>query len=104
MGDRRMAKIKTDEGSLYVYTHWHGSVLPKLAREAVKAAEPRLGDISYWVRIVVDQLCKDGRDKETGFGIMLKPNHEDEYNNGKPSVIIDSKTGTVKVIGEDSED
>ncbi len=104
MGDRRMAEIKTSEGSLYVYTHWQGSQLPEMAREAVKAAENRLGDEPYWVRIVVDQLTKDGRDQETGFGLLLKPLCEDEYNNDKPSVIIDAsdgKTVKLKVIGDD---
>jgi hypothetical protein len=104
MGDRRMAEIKTSEGSLYVYTHWHGSVLPKLAREAAAAAKPRLGDEPYWVRIVVDQLTKDGRDQETGFGLMLKPSCEDSYNRDKPSVILNATTGEVEVIGEDGED
>jgi len=99
MGDRRMAEIKTEDGSLYVYTHWHGSQLPAMARAAAKAAACRLGDESYWVRIVVDQLCKDGRDQDTGFGLMLKPNHEDSYNGDSPSVILDAKTGKVKVIG-----
>ena len=103
MGDRRMAQIKTSEGSLYVYTHWHGSQLPGMARAAVEAAKNRLSDESYFVRIVVDQLTKDGRDQETGFGLMLKPNHEDSYNNDKPSVIIDAKTGKVKVIGGEDE-
>lgn len=102
MGDRRMAEIKTSDGSLYVYTHWHGYDFPKMARAAVKVAAPRLGDETYWVRIVVDQLTKAGRDQETGFGLMLKPNCEDSYNNDSPSVIIDAVTGEVTVIGEDS--
>ena len=99
MGDRRMAEIRTSDGSLYVYTHWNGSQLPEMARAAVEKAEPRLGDESYWVRIVIDQLTKDSRDMETGFGILLKPNCEDEYNNDKPSVIIDARTGTVTELG-----
>lgn len=101
MGDRRIAEIKTTEGRLYVYTHWHGSRLPELAQTAIKAAASREGDDSYWTRIVVDQLTKDGRDRETGFGLMLRPNAEDEYNNDKPSVIIDGtvRPATVTVIG-----
>jgi hypothetical protein len=90
-----MAQIKTSEGSLYLYVHWHGSQLPEMAVRAVEAAKPRLGDESYWVRIVLDQLTKDGRDQETGFGIMLQPNAEDEYNGDHPSVIIDAKTGDI---------
>ena len=38
MGDRRMAEIKTEDGSLYVYTHWHGSQLPAMARAAMTSA------------------------------------------------------------------
>jgi len=100
MGDRRMAEIKTSDGSLYVYVHWSGSQLPFMAQQAVLKANPRLGDESYWTRIVVDQLTKEGRDRETGFGLMLKPNAEDSYNDDKPSVIIDAKAGTVTVISD----
>jgi hypothetical protein len=103
MGDRRMAQIKTSKGSLYVYTHWQGYKLPEMAREAVKAAAPRLGDEPYWTRIVVDQLTKDGRDCETGFGLSLKPECEDSYNHDQPSVIIDAKDGSVREIGPHKE-
>uniref|UniRef100_A0A6M3LYT6 Uncharacterized protein n=1 Tax=viral metagenome TaxID=1070528 RepID=A0A6M3LYT6_9ZZZZ len=89
MGDRAMAEIKTEDGSLYVYSHWGGYELPDSAKQAVKAAEPRWDDDSYGVRIIVDQLIKGGRDQETGYGLMLKPNAEDEYNNDEPSVVID---------------
>jgi hypothetical protein len=103
MGDRRMAEIKTEDGSLFVYTHSYGYEFPRMARAAVAAAKPRLGE-SYWTRIVVDQLTKPGRDSELGFGLMLKPDHEDEYNDDKPSIIIDGKDGSVTVIGEDPGD
>lgn len=100
MGDRRMAEIRTRTGNLYVYTHWYGSEFPQMAEEAVKKAAPRLGDEAYWLRIVVDQLTKEGRDQETGFGLMLKPNAEDEYNNDEPSVIIEARTGKITVRGK----
>lgn len=103
MGDRRMAEIQMEKGSLFVYTHWDGSRLPEMAEEAVKVAAPRLGDEAYWVRIVVDQITKDGRDKETGFGLMLGPDCEDSYNKNKPSVIIDAATGQVEVKGQRGE-
>jgi hypothetical protein len=99
MGDRRMAEIVTSDGSLYVYTHWHGHDFPTMAKKAVETAKPRLGDEPYWVRIVVDQLTKPGRDKETGFGLMLRPYAEDEYNRDKPSITIFAKTGGIAVIG-----
>ena len=89
MGDRAMAEIKTKEGSLYVYTHWGGSSLPTRAKEAIKFAQGRLSDTPYAVRILVDQLTKEGRDEQTGYGLMLTPSAEDEYNHDQPSVIID---------------
>lgn len=104
MGDRRMAEIKTSEGSLYIYTHWHGSELPAIAREAVEKAKVRLGDESYWTRIVIDQIIKDGRDQSMGWGIMLKPNVEDEYNDDKPSVILDAKDGSIRILESKDED
>jgi hypothetical protein len=89
MGDRAMAEIKTEGGSLFVYTHWGGHGLPARALSAIKAAEQRWDDFPYATHIIVDQLTKDSRDSETGIGLMLEPNAEDEYNSNKPSVIID---------------
>ena len=101
MGDRAMAQIKVGEKSLYFYTHWSGSELPEAAQKAVDKAMPRKGDDSYALKIVVDTLIKEcgSRDSETGGGLMFEPNSEDEYNNDKPSVIIDLKQMTVRVEG-----
>lgn len=97
MGDRRMAEIKMKKGSLYVYAHWGGEGFPDAAKKAIVAARERLNDETYAVRIIVDQLTKPGRDKETGYGLMLGPDSEDSYNDDKASVIIDlvGKTLTV---------
>jgi hypothetical protein len=100
MGDRAMAEIKTDDGSLFVYSHWGGYELPDNAKQAIKAAQGRWGDDSYAVRIIVDQLTKGGRDQETGYGLMLKPNAEDEYNHDEPSVIIDMVSQELTIIRE----
>ena len=89
MGDRAMAEIKTEGGSLYVYTHWGGHDLPDAAKEAVLSARDRWGDYTYATRIIVDQLIKPSRDLETGHGLTLSPDAEDEYNNDNPSVVID---------------
>jgi hypothetical protein len=98
MGDRRMAEVKTRNGSLYVYTHWSGSSFPEIAEAAIMAARPRWDDEAYATRIIVDQLTKGGRDQETGFGLMLEASHEDEYNGGSPSIIIDLVVRTLQVI------
>jgi len=97
MGDRAMAEIKTKEGSLYLYTHWGGNSLPDRAKEAIKFAKGRWSDTPYAVRILVDQLTKEGRDEQTGFGLMLTPNAEDEYNRNNPSVVIDLVAYTLEI-------
>jgi len=101
MGDRAMAEIKVSEGSLYFYTHWTGSRLFNDAKAALEAATPRLGDDSYALKIAVDSLIESSgaRDAETGAGLMLKPDAEDEYNNDSPSVTIDLVSGTVTTEG-----
>lgn len=89
MGDRAMAEIKTEGGSLFLYTHWGGFTLPEDAKQAVHKTVPRWTDYPYATRIIVDQLTKATRDAETGTGLMLGPDAEDEYNHDEPSVIID---------------
>ena len=99
MGDRAMAEVKTRAGSLYVYTHWGGASLPGDAKDAIRTAKPRWDDEPYATRIIVDQLIKEGRDEETGFGLMLKPDAKDGYNSDSPSVIIDIPSKTLTTIG-----
>lgn len=103
MGDRAMAEIKVEDGSIFFYTHWGGHHLRLDAEAALEKAKPRLGDDSYSMKIVIDSLIESSgsRDSETGAGIMLKPNAEDEYNEDEPSVIIDLRQdrGTVRRIG-----
>jgi hypothetical protein len=48
---------------------------------------------------VVDQLIKGGRDSELGYGLMLKPNAEDEYNHNSPSIVIDLQKQVLVVVG-----
>ena len=99
MGDRRTAEIRMFDGSLYVYTHWHGHKFHEMAKDAIKVAEPRWNDHMYAARIIVDQLTRDARDLETGFGLMLVPNAEDEYG-ANPSIIIDLVNRELLVFDE----
>ena len=102
MGDRAMAQIKTKEGDLYFYTHGCGGELPEIAQKAIQKAKARQGDNCYALRILIDQLILlvGARDQETGAGIMLKPNAEDEYNSNSPSVVIDLSAMTVTDLGK----
>ena len=100
MGDRRLAEIRTGEGSLYFYTHSMGSRLPDDARQALEFASARREDAMYALRIVVDQLISSSgsRDSHLGSGLMLgpDPSHgEDEYGGDPHSVTIDLVNWTV---------
>ena len=99
MGDRAMCEIRTEDGPLFVYTHWHGNELPEMSKEAIIKAEPRWNDDPYATRIIVDQLTVSGRDDECGWGLMVKPRSEDSYNNNKPSVVIDLANRHLIVVG-----
>ena len=101
MGDRAMCEIKLEEGSIYFYTHWGGCDLDAVAENALEKAQPRITDEPYAARIIIDQLIKyaGGRDEETGSGIMLGPDAEDEYNGDSPSVIIDIPNNLVRSFG-----
>ena len=103
MGDRRMAELKLNKGSIYVYSHWGGFEMPDDAVSAIKSAEGRWSDESYAARIIVDQLTKNSRDMETGHGLMLGPDAEDEYNGDSASVIIDLPNQTFEVTGTDAQ-
>jgi hypothetical protein len=95
MGNRRMAEIRTKDGSLYFYTHSAGSRLPHDAEHALQLAEPRRDDTDYALRRVVDHLihASYSRDSEIGSGLMFDPHLEDEYLTGdwggRASVLID---------------
>lgn len=76
MGARTNYTIVTTDNpaqNINVYAHWDGEEGPSILHAAVKAAMPRIkmNDISYATRIIVDQLTKDGRDSETGYGIYI---------------------------------
>jgi len=97
MGDRRMAELRTSDGSLYFYTHSYGESLPNLAREALDIASSRKGDSPYALRRIVDHLIKatGSRDNAIGSGLSLSPDGgEDSYrlleeHDSPVSVLID---------------
>lgn len=101
MGDRRIAEIKTEEGSLYFYTHWAGHDLYYDALKALDTASPRREQQDYVLKIVIDNLIRESnaRDRETGAGISLslKQIPADDYSyeitgdymSNEPTVLID---------------
>jgi hypothetical protein len=75
MGARVNFVFKTDLDmpNLVLYSHWGETTWREDLVNALVAAKPRLdmSDISYATRIIIDQLTKDGRDQQTGYGIYL---------------------------------
>ena len=83
MGARTNFKFKTDQGTMTLYSHWGGELKAQDLVRALHKAEHRLsmGDPSYVLRIIIDQLTIDGRDSETGYGIFLgEAEGEEEYS------------------------
>jgi hypothetical protein len=86
MGARTNYTIITSDNpdqNINIYAHWDGEESVANLQNAIKAAMPRIkmGDTSYAVRILIDQLTKHGRDSETGYGIYIgaEITHEEEY-------------------------
>jgi len=77
MGARVNFVFKTDPEmpNLVLYSHWGETSWRQDLALALTKAEKRLAmnDHSYALRIIIDQLTKDGRDSETGFGLYLAP-------------------------------
>ena len=74
MGARTNYTIVTTENpaqNINVYAHWDGAESVAILQKAIKAAMPRINDVTYCTRILIDQLTKDGRDSETGYGIYI---------------------------------
>jgi hypothetical protein len=98
MGDRANIKIiqPNNLGAIWIYTHNHGFELPNLLQRALEKATPRWGDTEYFNRILIDQLTKDGRDEETGWGISLRMG-----DNQYPILCVDVRKRLVWVETED---
>lgn len=71
MGDRANVKITSDEGDVFLYTHWQGTELPAIVQKAL-ARQQRWSDASYLTRIIFCTMLGEDTASltgETGFGI-----------------------------------
>jgi hypothetical protein len=97
MGARTNYTIITTDNpdqNINVYAHWDGYESVAIMQNAIRAAMPRINDVSYAVRIIIDQLTKHGRDSETGYGIYVgEVTHEEEYEYKEINLV--NKTVTV---------
>ena len=97
MGARTNYTIITTDNPLQninVYAHWDGEESVAIMQKAIRTAMPRINDVSYCTRILVDQLTKHGRDSETGYGLYIgEVDHEEEYDYKEINLV--NKTITV---------
>lgn len=87
MGDRASVIIKqNDKQGIEIYGHWAGNNIVNTLPHALKVAEERFDDISYFTRIITHNILDDiaDKDKETSAGIEIcelnESNHVDLNN------------------------
>jgi hypothetical protein len=95
MGARTNFTIVTTEDpnqNINLYSHWGGDTgIMDLAR-ALEKAMPRMGDTSYFVRILINALQED-HDSETGYGLYVgEVNHEEQYEYKEVDLINNTVT------------
>lgn len=73
MGARINFCFKTDDSDtlIYLYSHWGADTWRHDLASALDQARPRWEDDNYCLRIIIDQLTKNGRDQETGYGLGI---------------------------------
>ncbi len=57
------------EGKVYFYTHWRGSNMREIIRQALIRGKDRWDDAPYLARIIFSELIKDDILGLTGYGI-----------------------------------
>lgn len=70
MGDRaNIELVYSDDSRIFLYTHWQGSELPEILRNALIRGRNRWGDDSYLARIIFSEMIKDEVLEETDYGL-----------------------------------
>ena len=105
MGDRASVIIRQDDKiSIEIYGHWAGVNIVNTLPHALEVAKNRFDDISYFTRIIAQNILDDiaDKDKETSAGLEVsneyESNHSDLNNN---LVIIDPFDKLVMCEGEE---
>lgn len=95
MGDRGNVCIREQtenvDADVYLYTHWRGSDLPEIVRQAL-AKQWRWDDAPYLARIILNEMQGEDR-RETGFGISTTIG-----DNENPIIVVDVQAKTVAIV------
>jgi hypothetical protein len=77
---------------LYLYSHWHGQELDKVVMQAIELADDRLGDPTYFTRILFATMVADD------YTVLLKE------VGAKPTLLTGSKGYGISVNAEMDQD
>ncbi len=94
MGDRGNIVVKGHGGSVFLYSHWAGSELPNVVRDAL-AKKWRWQDDCYLTRIIFDVMTDKHHGEETGFGIGASMG-----DNSHDFVVVNVAEQTVSYVPE----
>ena len=90
MGDRgNIVMVEKTGNKIYFYTHWDGSDLPRILRQALIRGKGRWDDEPYLARIIFSEMIKDNILEETGYGIST---YQPDYNHSDLEVHCSSQT------------
>lgn len=92
MGDRRNVEVIDNGKSVFLYTHWQGTELPKIVQNALRRGKDRLDDGPYLTRIIFSEMIKDDILGTTGYGISaygIESNH--------PNIVVNIEDQTIIV-------
>ena len=70
MGDRgNICMVEQDGSKIFFYTHWNGSNMLNILRNAMIRGKDRWSDEPYLARIIFSEMIKDNIMDTTGYGI-----------------------------------
>lgn len=73
MGNRANVYVQDgDDNGVYLYTHWGGSELPEVLRDALRRGRDRWDDAQYLARIIFCEMVQDNVMDLAGYGITSR--------------------------------
>lgn len=98
MGDRGNIVIRQGTDSMddvWFYTHWTGSRIKDVVKEALTRGQERWDDSPYLARIVFSSLVRGNEEELTGFGISTRI-----CDNGHDIIVVDTVQQKVFTVRE----
>lgn len=96
MGDRGNIVFKQKDGQkIFFYTHWQGSDIEDILRNAMIRGKERWDDEPYLARIIFSELIKNDVEGLTGYGLSTQI-----CDNEHDLLVVDMKKKHVRVRTE----